>query len=226
MRVEGMNCSACAIKVENALKRLPGVADINMSYTTETLSLQLDESRTSREIIENMIRALGYTPIAVGGTISDTVASSIEEELAVCDRPWWQTRKGRTVLGLGGLLAAAFAVSIVKPDLSGWVSAAALVGLLPFARRALIGALSSTPFSIETLMTVAAAGAIAIVAAEEATVVSIDDNQKVGWAQCANLGIKQSSRAPSPMRRWPVGNGEAAVAHRTISASDETHGAD
>jgi Cd2+/Zn2+-exporting ATPase len=172
MRVEGMDCSACAIKVENALKRLPGLADINMSYTTETLSLQLDESRTSREIIENMIRALGYTPIAVGGTISDTVASSIEEELAVGDRPWWQTRKGRTVLGLGGLLAAAFAVSIVKPDLSGWVySAAALVGLLPFARRALIGALSGTPFSIETLMTVAAAGAIAIGAAEEATVV-------------------------------------------------------
>jgi hypothetical protein len=54
----------------------------------------------------------------------------------------------------------------------------------------------------------------------------IDDNQKVGWAQCANLGIKHSSRAPLPMQRWPVGNGEAAVAHRTISASDETRGAD
>ena len=28
MRVEGMDCSACAIKIENALKRLPGVSDI------------------------------------------------------------------------------------------------------------------------------------------------------------------------------------------------------
>lgn len=27
MRVEGMDCSACAIKAENALKRLPGVSD-------------------------------------------------------------------------------------------------------------------------------------------------------------------------------------------------------
>ena len=42
MRVEGMDCSACAIKVENALKRLPGVSDINVSYATETLSLRLD----------------------------------------------------------------------------------------------------------------------------------------------------------------------------------------
>jgi Cd2+/Zn2+-exporting ATPase len=29
MRVEGMDCSACAIKIENALKRLPGVGDVN-----------------------------------------------------------------------------------------------------------------------------------------------------------------------------------------------------
>ena len=42
---------------------------------------------------------------------------------------------------------------------------------MPFARRAFVGALAGTPFSIETLMTVAAAGAIAIGAAEEAAVV-------------------------------------------------------
>ena len=76
------------------------------------------------------------------------------------------------VLGLGGLLALAFAISIVRPELSLWAyGAAALVGLVPFARRAFVGALSGTPFSIETLMTVAAAGAIAIGAAEEAAVV-------------------------------------------------------
>lgn len=28
MRVEGMDCSACTIKVENALKRLSGLSDI------------------------------------------------------------------------------------------------------------------------------------------------------------------------------------------------------
>jgi Zn2+/Cd2+-exporting ATPase len=48
MRIEGMDCGACATKIENAVKRLPGVADINMSYATATLSLQLDEDRTTR----------------------------------------------------------------------------------------------------------------------------------------------------------------------------------
>jgi copper chaperone CopZ len=51
MRVEGMDCGACAIKIENALKRLPGVSDINVSYATQTLGLRLDEDRTSRDAI-------------------------------------------------------------------------------------------------------------------------------------------------------------------------------
>lgn len=55
MRVEGMDCSACAIKVENALKRLPGVTDINMNYSTETLSVRLDENRTSRGVVEQPV---------------------------------------------------------------------------------------------------------------------------------------------------------------------------
>ena len=32
-----MDCSACAIKVENAPKRLPGVSDVNLNYRTDTL---------------------------------------------------------------------------------------------------------------------------------------------------------------------------------------------
>jgi len=172
MRVEGMDCGACATKVENALKRVPGVTDINMNYATEMLSLRLDENRASREIIENKIRALGYVPIATDGAVSETVGTLSEEEFTSSDEPWWKTRKGRMVIGLGTLLAAAFCISAIKPEIATWVyGAAALVGLVPFARRALIGALSGTPFSIETLMTVAAAGAVAIGAAEEATVV-------------------------------------------------------
>ncbi len=45
------------------------------------------------------------------------------------------------------------------------------VGLVPIARRALFGAMNGSPFSIETLMTVAAVGAVIINAAEEAAVV-------------------------------------------------------
>jgi Cd2+/Zn2+-exporting ATPase len=172
MRVGGMDCGACAVKVENALKRLPGISDINMNYTTETLSVRLDENRTSREAVEGKIRALGYTPQSLSGTGSRVGDTTSDDEQVADDQPWWRTRKGRMIVGLGGLLALAFAISMVKSELSIWAyGVAALIGLVPIARRAFASALSGTPFSIETLMTVAAAGAIAIGAAEEAAVV-------------------------------------------------------
>jgi Zn2+/Cd2+-exporting ATPase len=88
------------------------------------------------------------------------------------DRPWWKTRNGRLVLITAALLAVAYGVARVAPSLSFYAYAAAgLAGLVPIARRALAGAMSGTPFSIETLMSVAAAGAITIGAAEEAAVV-------------------------------------------------------
>jgi Cd2+/Zn2+-exporting ATPase len=99
------------------------------------------------------------------------------------------------VLGLAGLLALAFAISVVRPELSLWAyGAAALIGLVPIARRAFVGAMSGTPFSIETLMTIAAAGAMAIGAAEEAAVViflfAIGELLETVAAGRARAGIK------------------------------------
>src|SRR5262245_7023103 len=104
MHVEGMDCSACAIKIENALKRLPGVSDINVNYTTETLVLNLDEDRTSRKTIADRIRALGYTPAE---TTADLQEAAGPGQL---DRAWWKTRKGHVVIVSAGLLATAFII--------------------------------------------------------------------------------------------------------------------
>ena len=40
-RVEGMDCPACAQKIETALSRVPGLSDIAVSTTTETLRLRV-----------------------------------------------------------------------------------------------------------------------------------------------------------------------------------------
>ncbi len=85
---------------------------------------------------------------------------------------WWQHRKARLTFGLGLLLALAFATDRLWPELGNWpFVAAAVIGLVPFARQAFRLALSGSPFSIEMLMSVAAIGAIAINAAVEAAVV-------------------------------------------------------
>lgn len=173
MRVEGMDCGSCALKIENALKRLPGVSDIAVTYATETLVFRLDEDRTRFAAVEAKIRSLGFTPLPMAGsTARQSEDGREEDDGATGDRGWWRTRKGIFVLGTGALLVAAYLASLALPAASHWAYlAAAIIGLVPIARRAIAGALAGTPFSIETLMTVAGLGAVLIGAAEEAAVV-------------------------------------------------------
>lgn len=168
LRIEGMDCGACAVKIENALKRLPGVSDINVSYGQERLALSLDEDRTSPLTIKEKIRALGFSPVDAPENVSSTSgARPVRSREA-----WWRGRKGRLVLFAGAMFALAFTVAQLEPRWGQWAySAAALISIIPFARRAYVGAISGTPFSIEMLMSVAALGALVIGAAEESAVV-------------------------------------------------------
>ena len=89
------------------------------------------------------------------------------------DKRWYQTGKGRLVIGTAGLLAAAWAVKLLaSPDIAHWAFVGAcLIGVAPVARRAFAALLSGIPFTIEMLMSIAAIGALFIGAAEEAALV-------------------------------------------------------
>ena len=87
-------------------------------------------------------------------------------------KPWWQTGKGRLVLLTGAVLALAWITKLTVPALSVWAFVAAtLVGVVPVARRAVAAARAGMPFTIEALMSIAAAGALIIGAAEESALV-------------------------------------------------------
>src|SRR5260370_7533600 len=89
MRVEGMDCSACALKIENALKRLRGVSEVSVNYGIETLTLRIDQDRTSLGAVEQQIRALGYAPKVLDG---GSVAVSKAEE-NIDPRPCFPTHQ-------------------------------------------------------------------------------------------------------------------------------------
>ena len=162
LRIQGMDCASCALKIENAIKRLPGVSDINVSYGQESLTLKFDEDRTTIATIEDKVRALGFSPVA--GSASEPMRAAEAGR-----SPWWRTRKATLVVVIGLLCVVAALIAHLAPAFarSAW-SVAAVVAVVPFARRAYAGAVSGTPFSIETLMSVAALGALLIGAAGEA----------------------------------------------------------
>jgi len=165
LRIEGMDCGACALKIEHALSRLPGASDISVDFGRQSLALSLSDRSTSLEDVKAQIRSLGFNSIEQreDGTAVEAYASPA---------PWWQSRKAGVVAGTGALLLAAYLLSLAAPKYANWLfTFAALVGLAPISQRAFAAARAGFPFSIETLMSIAAVGAIAIGAAEEAVVV-------------------------------------------------------
>ncbi|WP_407571697.1 heavy metal translocating P-type ATPase [Deinococcus altitudinis] len=63
--VENMDCASCVQKVERMVGNLPGTAQVRTSFNRQTLKLTLDEAQTSRELLENNLRSMGYAPTAL-----------------------------------------------------------------------------------------------------------------------------------------------------------------
>ncbi|MBI4923154.1 MAG: cadmium-translocating P-type ATPase [Devosia nanyangense] len=185
-RVGGMDCAACATKIETAVGRLPGVFEAGASFTAGTLSVS--HSGVPFIAIERAVKGLGYSIARPDAPVQPTAAAADhgdhdhgdgepaeghrDQHFPPGDGPWWKTRKAILTAVCGLALVLGYVIGQVVPAIGHWAFLAALlVGLIPIGRRALAGAFAGTPFSIETLMTIAAVGAVVIGAAEEAATV-------------------------------------------------------
>ncbi len=185
-RVEGMDCAGCAAKIDTAVRRIPGVADVAVSASAGAMTVQHDAT-IDTGTIEKKVAALGYTLILAAdgakraegqnhGAHDDGSAAETEGLHGHDHRPasgrWWRSRKGLLTIACGAALVGAYGLGKLIPPIAPYAFVAAmLVGLVPIARRAAAAALAGTPSSIEMLMTIAAVGAVFINAAEEAATV-------------------------------------------------------
>jgi len=165
-RVTGMDCGACVTKVETAVNRVKGVESATAVLGTGRLTVAHDDRLVSEDLLKQ-VRNLGYG-------ISESAPEDAAETpfFAAPEAPWWASVKARFALAYAVALGAAAAGGRLLPIPGEWlVMAALLVGLVPIARRAMAAARAGSPFSIEMLMTIAAAGAALIGAAGEAAMV-------------------------------------------------------
>ncbi|WP_240319086.1 heavy metal translocating P-type ATPase [Acidibrevibacterium fodinaquatile] len=189
-RVSGMDCPSCVAKIERAVSRVAGVRDVSVNLMAETLTARLGTGGDPA-IVARTVAALGYetAPLerpalavsrthdhahdhahAHAPTGGHVHAHGDEDDAAGAS--WWRTGKARLVWLLAGLVAAAWLGASLFVAQAPWIFAAAtLLAVLPIGRRALALARAGSPFSIETLMCVAALGAVVIGAAEEAAIV-------------------------------------------------------
>ena len=242
--VEGMDCANCARKIEDLVARTPGATLPKVSFTAQTLTLALDETRTPRARLEANIRALGYTPTFTGQTGFRTPTDKTDHNTdhqephgaaghphaTDDDQPWHTTRAARLVFLTGGLLLAAWLFGWLEPQISTWgYIAATVIGVFPLARRAWASARFGNLWTIETLVTVAAVSAIGINEAPEAAVVvfffMIGELLEGIAAGRARAGIK-SLAALRPKTAFVIhdGNHDAGEGSNTgQSTTEHTH---
>jgi len=89
VKISGMTCAACAARIQKAVSRLEGVADANVNFATEKLSVEFDGQNASITKIKETIEKIGYgvieevkshaVTIPIGGMTCAACAQRIEK---------------------------------------------------------------------------------------------------------------------------------------------------
>ena len=58
--IEGMTCASCVARVERALQKLPGVAEVSVNLATEAASIRADAS-VGLAALQTAVEKAGYT---------------------------------------------------------------------------------------------------------------------------------------------------------------------
>ncbi|MBA8061085.1 Zn(II)/Cd(II)/Pb(II) translocating P-type ATPase ZntA [Citrobacter sp. C348] len=168
-KVSGMDCAACARKVENAVRQVSGVNQVQVLFATE--KLVVDAGADIRQNIENAVQKAGYT---------------LRDEQAPEAAPESRFKENLPLITLIVMMAISWGLEQFNHPFGQMAFiATTLVGLYPIARQALRLMKTGSYFAIETLMSVAAIGALFIGATAEAAMVLLlflIGERLEGWA--------------------------------------------
>lgn len=207
-KVSGMDCAACARKVENAVRQVSGVNQVQVLFATE--KLVVDASSDIRQQIESAVQKAGYT---------------LRDEQATEEAPESRFKENLPLMMLIIMMAISWGLEQFNHPF-GQIAfiATTLVGLYPIARQALRLIKTGSYFAIETLMSVAAIGALFIGATAEAAMVLLlflIGERLEGWAASrARKGVS-ALMALKPETAMRLRNGEREeVAINTLQPGD------
>lgn len=69
--VEGMNCTSCVAKVENALSAHWGVLRASVNFSTKTVQVEYNPTQVSVDAMQSAVAQAGYKLFADGDTIQE-----------------------------------------------------------------------------------------------------------------------------------------------------------
>ncbi|EKO3500353.1 zinc/cadmium/mercury/lead-transporting ATPase [Vibrio fluvialis] len=160
--VVGMDCPSCARKIETAVNQLTDIVDARVLFATEKLVVQFNSASTAAAI-EQAVTNTGFK------IYDDQQKSSAQQ--AKPRHPLLEADTLR-IVALAAMMAIGTLTNLWSVEAGRWIfTISCIAGLMPIATKAWKLAKSGTPFAIETLMTVAAVGALYLGETVEAAMV-------------------------------------------------------
>lgn len=157
-KVQGMDCPSCAQKIETAALKVAGVKQAKVLFATEKLVVDADS-----DLRADVIAAINSAGFELFDLSSPQSQKVVKQSFL---------KESSFVIVLALLMAISWGAEFIDPQ-AGRAAflATTLIGLFPIVKKSLQLIRSGTPFAIETLMSVAAIGALFINATEEAAMV-------------------------------------------------------
>ncbi|KLN61047.1 hypothetical protein WH96_10670 [Kiloniella spongiae] len=195
--ISGMDCPSCAKSIEKAVDRLPGIHAARISFARERLNTDYNPSEVTQDDIQKVVTGLGFglNEVIDGGVgkvkrSSNCCSSSQAQSQASTATPardvdagdigshlnnklkvFLSGSTGKMLMAGAALLIAVVLAQFNPTNARVYYSAAALVGLVPIFFNTLRSIRFGQYFGIQTLMTVAAVGALFLGEALEASMV-------------------------------------------------------
>jgi Zn2+/Cd2+-exporting ATPase len=156
--VEGLDCADCALHLEEALRRTPGVAQVSVDFSLARVRVSPQDGTEIETTIERVANDLGYS-----------VRSQAQQE-QVEGRPGWRAwlrrhRRDLSTAGSGLLIGLALLLRLLAaPEVAvaGTFVGAILVGGFYIARAGWAALRTARSLDMNALMTIAAVGAILV----------------------------------------------------------------
>jgi copper chaperone len=63
IKVEGMSCGHCEMKVKKAVESVEGVREVEVNLRDKQVAIEYEERKTSLEKIKAAVREAGYEPL-------------------------------------------------------------------------------------------------------------------------------------------------------------------
>ncbi|SNQ60183.1 heavy metal translocating P-type ATPase [Candidatus Methanoperedens nitratireducens] len=169
LEIRGMDCPSCAKNVENAVRKLNGIGEINVDFIIGKAAIKYDPSLTNTSEIREAIEKAGYAALEDGKDDYEVICSSCSTDIFEEKLPLWKQRNIRIIALSSVLLVLGLSMEYVTGSTALSHILFLFAGVISgysIAKKG-ISSLLKKRLDMNFLMTIAAVGAFSIGYGEE-----------------------------------------------------------